>query len=389
MSLSNRLLDYTSTRVRTHTGRCGRAKAWIERNIMSKSTFSRCGIALRFGAFGVLGLWGQAVGAAVPQVAPVVLNTYSHDPQAFTQGLLFAGEELYESTGLNGRSTVRLVELATGAVKRSVNLPSDEFGEGLAWADGRLVQLTWKSGVAHVYAPETFEVLSRFDYTGEGWGLCFDGKRLIMSDGSSSLFFRDVGTFAMTGSVAVTRDGYSVRQLNELECVNGWVYANVWQTKQIVKIDPGTGEVAAVITVDGLLTPDEARRADVLNGIAYQASKDRFFITGKLWPKLFEVEFTGAGAPSPAPDPAKQEVGSAPVAPTVIVRESAASSAGGAKPNPPAPEGQTPPKVNGGCGCAALGANVTGSSSSNWGLAVLLPLLGCGLRARKQKSRRT
>lgn len=308
--------------------------------------------------FAVVAVSEKEARGAVPTVSPVIVATYPHDDQAFTQGLLFVGERLYESTGLYGSSTVRLVDLTTGVVKQSVSLPASEFGEGLASVDERLVQLTWKSGLARVYDLDSLQLQQTFDYTGEGWGLCFDGQRLVMSDGSSSLFFRDPSTFAMTGSVAVTRDGNSVRRLNELECVNGWVYANVWQTREIVKINPGTGEVGATVTVDGLLTAGEAANADVLNGIAYLAQNGRFYVTGKLWPKMFEMEFPDAAAPHPPPSGAAE-------APA-----SGEPSANSGLPKKPVPS-NVPPKVNSGCHCATSGGVATLGEFGHWGLGGL------------------
>lgn len=325
--------------------------------------------------------------AAVPNVTPVVQQTYPHDPQAFTQGLLFSGGQLYESTGLYGHSSLRRVELSSGTVKQTVSLGATEFGEGLALVDNRLIQLTWKSGLAHVYDLDSFALQKSFDYSGEGWGLCYDGQRLVMSDGTSSLFFRNPTTFEMTGSVAVSRDGSSVRQLNELECVNGWVYANIWQTKQIVKIDPATGNVAATITVDGLLTTQEAADADVLNGIAYLPDNGRFYITGKLWPKLFEVDFPSAAAPEPAPSPASPTTNSETDPSTkpsssAIETQSATTRAGVVN---------TPPKLQSGCHCATAGASASTLSERRWalgGLAVMLPLVGFGRRVRRRATLR-
>lgn len=308
-----------------------------------------------------VGFVGHAF-AAVPSVAPVVNAEYPHDTNAFTQGLLFVGEDLYESTGLLGSSTLREVDLTSGSVKRSISLPPDVFAEGLTDVGERLIQLTWKNGDAYVYDMKTFERTATFEYSGEGWGLCYDGQRLVMSDGSSSLFFRDPTTFAMTGSVAVNRDGQSVARLNELECVNGWVYANIWQTKEIVKIDPTSGDVVARIVVDGLLSPSEARAADVLNGIAYQPNNGRFYITGKLWPKLFEVEFPGAAAATPPPGPKGVDIDE--------------SDRGNPAATPSNTLDVAPPKVNGGCRCI-VARNADRPSVVAWavGLAIVLPLV--------------
>ena len=220
-----------------------------------------------------------------------VLATHPHDPAAFTQGLLLHEGALYESTGLNGRSTVRRVDLPSGTVLHSVALPRELFGEGLARVDDRLVQLTWTSGVARIYQLDTFDLLGEWRYEGEGWGLCHDGSRLVMSDGTTRLTFRDENTFAVTGSVEVKLDGQPLDELNELECANGRVYANVWRTDSIAEIDPSTGVVTAWIDASGLLSPTERSQADVLNGIAWDEGRRSFYLTGKLWPHLFEVRF--------------------------------------------------------------------------------------------------
>lgn len=228
-----------------------------------------------------------------PTLRVQVVNTYPHDPGAFTQGLVWRGGSLYESTGRYGQSTLRRVNLLTGAVEKSVPLDKKFFGEGLAEDGDRFVQLSWREHTAFVYDPETFKVLDRFQYEGEGWGLCDDGRRLVMSDGSDRLTFRDPGSFRETGSVRVKRNGDSVDRLNELECVGGSVYANVWKTNRIVRIDPGTGAVLDVIDASGLLTEKDLQlfHVDVLNGIAYKPETDTFLVTGKYWPKLFEVRF--------------------------------------------------------------------------------------------------
>lgn len=249
-------------------------------------------------ALGVaLGCFAVDTRAQTPVVVPHVHQAYVHDRNAFTQGLVYWRGDLYESTGLYGRSSLRRVDIGTGSVELRVELPESQFGEGLALVDDRLVQLTWKEGVANVYAMDTFRLLSTYIYSGEGWGLCFDGKKLVMSDGTSSLYFRNAETFELESSVSVERNGQPLRQLNELECVNGFVYANVWQSEEIVKIDPTSGQVAATIRVRDLLTSSEKAGTDVLNGIAYNPDTRRFYITGKLWPKLFEVDFPGEADP--------------------------------------------------------------------------------------------
>jgi glutaminyl-peptide cyclotransferase len=231
-----------------------------------------------------------------------VLATRHHDPAAFTQGLVFHDGSLYESTGLYGSSSLREVDPVSGAVKRKVDVPSEYFAEGLALVDDRLIQLTWKEQKALVYKLAGFAPAGELRYEGEGWGLCWDGKRLVMTDGSDKLTFRDPKTLAFLGEVTVTRAdrmGEQVLNLNELECVDGVVYANVWQTDDILRIDPSNGRVTAVIDASGLLTPEERQRTDVLNGIAWDPQRRVFLITGKLWPKLFEVSFVPAVPAAP------------------------------------------------------------------------------------------
>jgi len=227
----------------------------------------------------------------VPLYAYRIVNRYPHDPEAFTQGLLFHEGFLYESTGLRGRSSVRQVELETGRVVKSRSLEALYFGEGLAlWKDS-LVQLTWRSGTGFVYSKESLDVTSSFRYEGEGWGLAHDGSRLVMSDGSSWLRFLDPATFQEVAKVRVSYGKLPVRNINELEYVRGEVYANIWMKDVVARIDPETGSVTGWIDLSGLKDELEpGRPADVLNGIAYDESRDRLFVTGKLWPELFEIE---------------------------------------------------------------------------------------------------
>ncbi|UCF66521.1 MAG: glutaminyl-peptide cyclotransferase [Acidobacteriota bacterium] len=227
----------------------------------------------------------------VEQATPEVLGFFPHDTDAFTQGLLLHNDSFYESTGLYGESTLRQVEPATGVVLMLHELSPSVFGEGLARVDDRLIQLTWQENIAYEYEIETFAETGTFKYAGEGWGLCFDGERLVMSNGSSTLFFRDPDTFAILGQVTVRKDGVPVIRLNELECVGDLVYANVWLTDTIMRIEADTGTVLTEIDASGLLTPEEAAQADVLNGIAFDPATEHFFLTGKLWPKVFEVRF--------------------------------------------------------------------------------------------------
>ncbi len=221
-----------------------------------------------------------------------VLATHPHEAASYTQGLVWHAGKLYESVGQYGRSDLREVDPATGAVLRRLALPGNVFAEGLALVGNRLVQLTWREGVAFSWQLESFARLAEFRYAGEGWGLCYDGRHLIRSDGTDVLTFHDPTTFAETGRLPVLRSGQPVFALNELECVGTDIYANVYQTDEIVRIAAATGEVTASIDASGLVTFEERRAgAEVLNGIAWNPETKRFLITGKLWPKLFEVEF--------------------------------------------------------------------------------------------------
>ncbi len=220
-----------------------------------------------------------------------VLSTRPHDSGAYTQGLLLNNGSLFESTGLYGGSSVREVNPQTGEVKRKVSVPQQYFAEGLALVGDRLIQLTWQEQKAFVYKLADFTKVEELRYDGEGWGLCSDGTRLVMTDGSDRLTFRDPKTLAVLGEVRVTLSGRLIDRLNELECVGGAIYANVWQTDDILRIDPGSGKVTAVVDASGLLSPAERERAEVLNGIAWDPAKKTFLITGKLWPKMFEVTF--------------------------------------------------------------------------------------------------
>lgn len=227
-----------------------------------------------------------------------VLRTRPHDPQAFTEGFEVDGDQLYESTGLEGHSSIRRSDLATGTAASMTALPAGLFGEGLTMAGSTLWQLTWRNGFAIRRNPQTLADLGHVPYNGEGWGLCHQSetRRLVMSNGTDTLTFRDPVTFAETGSVAVRERGAPVSMLNELECVDGMVWANIWQTDTIVRIDPATGQVTGEVDASGLLNRSKHPNADVLNGIA--AVGDHFLLTGKMWPTTFEVRFTPiAGAP--------------------------------------------------------------------------------------------
>jgi glutaminyl-peptide cyclotransferase len=224
-----------------------------------------------------------------------VIERRPHDGASVTQGLELDDGVLYESAGTYGESSVRIVDPVTGEVRQRVDLDDAEFAEGLTVVDDTVIVLTWKEHVAHVLDADTLEERGTFSYDTEGWGLCDDGDRLVMSDGTSTLRFRDRSTFAEVGRVEVTFNGDAVPRLNELECVDGAVYANVWQTDAIVRIDPGSGEITAVVDASGLI--DDSERVDsnaVLNGIAYDDATDTFLITGKRWPAMFEVRFVPA-----------------------------------------------------------------------------------------------
>jgi glutamine cyclotransferase len=228
---------------------------------------------------------------AVPVYSYDVVGVFPHDPGAWTQGLVVENGVLHEGTGRHGESSLRRVDLETGEVLQFLGLPVRYYGEGITVLDDRIIQLTWQSHVGFVYDRETFELLDTFRYTTEGWGLTHDGTRLIMSDGTSTLRFLDPETLEETGQVEVRDRNGPVLNLNELEYVEGEVWANVWYTDRIARIDPTTGLVVGWVDLRGLLGPrDRQSSVDVLNGIAYDAETGRLFVTGKLWPKLFEIE---------------------------------------------------------------------------------------------------
>jgi glutaminyl-peptide cyclotransferase len=250
---------------------------------------------------GVALLVALVLGASAQAVVPVygydVVNTYPHDTQAFTEGLFYLNGFLYESTGLERQSSIRKVKLETGAVVQQVNVPPQYFGEGIVNWKRRLISLTWKTEVGFVYDLDTLKVQRRFSYHGEGWALTQDGRRLIMSDGTPELRFLDPDTLQETGRLTVTYEGKPVRQVNELEWVKGRIYANVWETNMMIMIDPASGNITGVVDLTGLLGTVErpAGPDSVLNGIAYDSVHDRLFVTGKNWPKLFEIRVLPAG----------------------------------------------------------------------------------------------
>lgn len=233
-----------------------------------------------------------AAAPSVPVDGYEILHAYPHDSNAFTQGLVFVDGHLYESTGRQGHSSLRMVDLATGWVLKEYDLPKQYFGEGLTdWGD-TLVQLTWTSGVAFVYDRSTFTVRRTFHYTGEGWGLTHDSTSLILSDGSATLRFLDPNSFREIRKLNVRdENNRPLPNLNELEYVRGQIYANIWHEDRIARISPRTGRVLGWIDLSGLLKADEISDPEaVLNGIAYDAKSDRLVVTGKLWPKLFEIK---------------------------------------------------------------------------------------------------
>ena len=236
---------------------------------------------------------------AAPVYSATVVKTFPHDPGAFTEGLFIEGGALYEATGLEGKSSIRKVDLKTGKVLLKRPLDSKYFGEGIVAWKGKLVELTWQSQIGFTYDLKTFKPTGSFHYVGEGWALTHDGKRLIMSDGTPQLRFLDPASLAETSRLDVTLEGKPVGNINELEWVKGEVLANIWQTNFIVRIDPKTGKVTGVIDLTSLAQQEAAQAArtgkpiDVLNGIAYDAVHDRLFVTGKNWSSLYEIKVTG------------------------------------------------------------------------------------------------
>jgi glutamine cyclotransferase len=226
-----------------------------------------------------------------PEYTFKVIRDYPHDPAAFTQGLVYHGGFFYEGTGLNGQSSLRKVRLETGEVVQHIDLPLEFFGEGIAIVKGKIIQLTWQSKVGFVYNLADFKLLRQFSYPGEGWGLTSRGNELFMSDGTAEIRVLDATAFKEKRRFTV-RDGTTpIDQLNELEFVEGELFANVWQTDRIARISPQTGKVLGWIDLTGLLSPIYRRQEGaVLNGIAYDSIHKRLFVTGKLWPKIFEVQ---------------------------------------------------------------------------------------------------
>jgi glutaminyl-peptide cyclotransferase len=248
----------------------------------------------------IVAMWLRSAGGGEETVAsngPIiaqevgyeVVNNFPHDPEAFLQGLVWHNG-FFESTGKLGRSSLRRVEYPTGKVLQQVNLDSQYFGEGLAMVDNRLIQLTWQSHRGFVYDMNSFELLGEFRYDTEGWGLTYDGKSLVLSDGTDVLTFINPNSFKLTRKASVKFNGTALRDLNELEYINGEIWANVWHTDLIVRIDPTSGQVKSYLNLAGILPEEEKSDPEaVLNGIAYDAQGKRIFVGGKLWPRIFEI----------------------------------------------------------------------------------------------------
>lgn len=266
------------------------------RQVWSAATVLACGVGV-----GAWWYWSRpwrnasaqfeaAQAAGVPVQRFEVVNTYPHDAEAFTQGLVFDGGVFYESTGLEERSSLRRVEIETGKVLDRLSLNRKLFGEGLALVGDELYQLTWQNEVCFVYDQKTFRLKRQYRYNSEGWGLTFDGKQLIFSDGTALLRFRDPKTFEVVRRLEVKLNGERLEELNELEYINGEVWANVWHKDWIVRIDPKSGAVNSMIDLSGLWPAKQPRDDQaVLNGIAHDPKKDRLFVTGKCWPRLYEI----------------------------------------------------------------------------------------------------
>lgn len=239
----------------------------------------------------VAGSMAGTIAARTPVFVADVVQEWPHDPKAFTQGLVWHDGRLFEGTGQKGESSIREVDLQSGRVLRKRDLDAQYFGEGIVLLGDNLYQITWEEQTAFVYDWKTFEPKGQFKYDGQGWGLTTDGTSLIMSNGSSAIVYRDPKTFEVTKSLVVADNGTPVPKLNELEWVKGEIWANVWESDQIARIDPATGRVTGWIDLAGLLPAIERTEGvDVLNGIAYDAAQDRLFVTGKRWPKLYEIK---------------------------------------------------------------------------------------------------
>jgi glutamine cyclotransferase len=229
-----------------------------------------------------------------------IVNTYPHDPNAFTEGLVYSDGYLFESTGnYNGISSLRRVNLTTGNIEQEFSLPSQFFGEGIAIVNNNIIQLTYQSHVGFIYDKNSFALLGNFTYSTEGWGLTFDGKKLIMSDGTNNLYFMDPTTFQRTGAIQVHDGNLSVTEINSLSYINGSVYANIWHTNNIATINPQTGQVKAWIDLTGLPDENNPNPEAVLNGIAYDQTNNRLFVAGKDWPNIYQIQLIPKAVPNP------------------------------------------------------------------------------------------
>jgi glutaminyl-peptide cyclotransferase len=233
----------------------------------------------------------SAANAPVPKYGYQILNMFPHDSNAFTQGLILVDGKLLESTGQQGSSSLRSVELQTGKVLKKVDVPAPYFAEGITVLNGKVYQLTWQHNLGFIYDAQTFQKVGQFNYQGEGWGLTTDGQSLILSDGSNRLRFLDPANFQLKRTISVLDNKTPLDQLNELEFVQGEIYANVWHDDRVAVIDPQSGRVKAWIDLTGLMPEGELREGEaVLNGIAYDQANDKLYVTGKLWPRLFEIK---------------------------------------------------------------------------------------------------
>jgi glutamine cyclotransferase len=224
-----------------------------------------------------------------------VLDKYPHDRGAFTQGLIYYDDYLYESTGLQGKSSLRKIELKTGRLLKKVDLDEEYFGEGLTIFGGKIYQLTWLTGIGFIYDLDHFDKVGEFHYDGQGWGLTHDGRSLILSDGTNRLRFMDPREFKLQRSIEVFEDNLPLTQLNELEFIKGEIFSNIWHKDVIARIDPATGQLTGMIDLSGLGLGLGLGSEDVLNGIAYLEKEDCLLVTGKRWPFLFKIRITVAG----------------------------------------------------------------------------------------------
>ncbi len=269
-------------------GRSGAVARWPRRTVSTVllALLTSWALSVRLGAAD-----GNAAPEDIPTDSYTLVKKWPHDRGAFTEGLLFWDGMLIESTGLNGRSTLRKVDLETGVVRQEVKLPAQCFGEGITVLGEKVFQLTWLSHRGFIYDVKTMNREGEFSFSGEGWGLTTDGHSLIMTDGSNRIRFIDPDSFRVTRTIEVFAHGEPVKMLNELEYVKGELYANVWQTEFVLRIDPDTGRILGAIDFVGILPQSERNKdTDVMNGIAYDASGDRLFVTGKNWPELFQVK---------------------------------------------------------------------------------------------------